>query len=220
MPVGLSSNAQYALFESSASDLVAGDTNNATDVFLRDLIAGTNLLVSVSTNGRAGNGASRGSVMTPDGRYVAFVSEASNLVAGDTTASPTCLCATCRRAPPRWSASGATAQRQHCGSRSECPDITPDGRYVAFYSTASNLVPGVVNSGDIYVRDLISGTTTWASSYALTAVQLIKAHLHGRRLQSRPERRRPIRCLRSQRLPPGGSGLGGGDPPLQRAQRH
>ena len=84
LPTGLSSNGQYVLFESSAGDLVAGDTNNAADVFLRDLNAGTNLLVSVNTNGRTGNGASRGSVMTPDGRYVAFVSEASDLVAGDT----------------------------------------------------------------------------------------------------------------------------------------
>src|ERR1019366_385983 len=80
----ISTNGRYALFESSASDLVPGDTNNATDVFVRDLVGGTTLLVSVNTNGGIPNGASRSSVMTPDGRYVAFVSEASNLVLGDT----------------------------------------------------------------------------------------------------------------------------------------
>src|SRR5208282_5459283 len=85
---GISSNGQYALFESSASDLVAGDTNNVTDVFVRDLVNGTNILVSVSTNGGFGNGNSGSAVMTPDGRYVAFVSSASNLVTGDSNGIP------------------------------------------------------------------------------------------------------------------------------------
>jgi Tol biopolymer transport system component len=52
------------------------------------------------------------------------------------------------------------------------PDITPDGRYVAFYSLATNLVPGVTNAGEIYVRDAVAGTTTWASAGALPALQL------------------------------------------------
>src|ERR1039457_6343347 len=87
-PAGISTNGQFALFESSASDLVANDTNNASDIFVRDLINGTTTLVSVSTNGGNASGASRGSVMTPDGRYVAFVCMASNLVAGDTNNIP------------------------------------------------------------------------------------------------------------------------------------
>src|ERR1035437_840173 len=88
LPMGLSTNGLYAVFESSASDLVAGDTNNVTDVFVRDMVTGTTLLVSVSTNGLVGNGASRSPAMTPDGRYVAFVSAANNLVAGDTNGIP------------------------------------------------------------------------------------------------------------------------------------
>jgi Tol biopolymer transport system component len=79
LPIGVSTNGRYALFESSASNLVPGDTNNAADVFIRDLVAQTNILVSVSTNGSFGDGASYSSVMTPDGRYVAFVSAADNL---------------------------------------------------------------------------------------------------------------------------------------------
>ena len=51
---------------------------------MRDLVAGTTIPVSVSTNGDLGDGASRSAVMTPDGRYVAFVSAANNLVPGDT----------------------------------------------------------------------------------------------------------------------------------------
>ena len=88
LPMGLSTNGQYAVFESVASDLIAGDTNNATDVFVRDLASGTTLLVSISTNGQVGNAASRSPTMTPDGRYVAFVSAANNLVATDNNGIP------------------------------------------------------------------------------------------------------------------------------------
>jgi Tol biopolymer transport system component len=87
-PVGISTNGRYVLFETSASDLTAGDTNNASDVLVRDLRAGTDILVSATTNGLPGNGASDSAVMSADGRYVAFVSAASNLVAGDTNGIP------------------------------------------------------------------------------------------------------------------------------------
>ncbi|HKI68432.1 MAG TPA: S-layer protein, partial [Verrucomicrobiae bacterium] len=56
LPVGISTNGQYVLFESVASDLVADDTNNANDVFVRDLVNNTTTLVSANTNGWAGNG--------------------------------------------------------------------------------------------------------------------------------------------------------------------
>src|SRR5450432_1304155 len=74
IPTALSTNGQFALFESAASDIMLGDTNNATDIFLRDLVNGTNQLISVGTDGGFGNGASWESAMTPDGRYVAFAS--------------------------------------------------------------------------------------------------------------------------------------------------
>jgi Tol biopolymer transport system component len=173
IPTGISSNGQYVLFESSASDLVPGDTNSASDIFVRDLVADTTLLVSVSTNGGPANGASRGSVITPDGRYVAFVSEASNLVAGDTNRIADVFVRDMQAGVTTLVSAGATASSSPGGGASEFPDITPDGRYVAFYSTAANLVGGTVNSGDIYVRDLVGGTTTWASSGALTAVQSV-----------------------------------------------
>src|SRR4051812_2263600 len=81
----LSTNGRYACLESSASDLVAGDTNGVSDVFVRDLWSNTTVLVSIAANGvSCGNGVCRSSAMTPDGRYVAFASAATNLVAGDT----------------------------------------------------------------------------------------------------------------------------------------
>jgi Tol biopolymer transport system component len=171
IPTGISSNGQYVLFESSASDLVPGDTNNAADVFIRDLSAGTTTLVSANTNGVAGNQGSRGSVMTPDGRYVAFVTDASDLVTGDTNGIADVFVRDLQGGVTTLVSVSATASSYPGKTSSEFPDITPDGRYVAFYSTATNLVSGVPDASAIYVRDLISGATTWASSGALGAVQ-------------------------------------------------
>lgn len=167
-PAGISTNGQFVLFESSASDLVANDTNGVSDVFVRDVINNTNILVSVTAAGFSGNGESRSPVMTPDGRYVAFVSAATNLVAGDTNQIPDVFVRDLQAGTTVRVSVGA---KLSSGSSSETPVITPDGRYVAFYSTATNLVPGVKNSGEVYVRDLVAGTTCWASTNAQTIVQ-------------------------------------------------
>jgi Tol biopolymer transport system component len=170
LPAGISTNGRFALFESSAANLVPGDTNQVADIFLRDLVAGTTALVSVNTNGMAARGASRGSVITPDGRYAAFASEASDLVAGDTNGIADVFLRDLQAGTTTLVSLGARASGTSNGS--ESPVITPDGRYVAFYSAATNLVAGEVNSGDIYLRDVAGGLTTWVSSYALTAQHL------------------------------------------------
>ena len=156
-----------------------GDTNNASDVFLRDLVSGTTLLISVSTNGWSGNAASRSPVMSSDGRYVAFVSSATDLVTEDTNGIPDVFV--------RDTVSGATTlvsvgakssapppyPPSYYGIGSESPRMTSDGRFVAFYSTATNLVPGVTVAGEVYVRDLVAGTTTWASTNARSLFQSV-----------------------------------------------
>ena len=169
-PVDVSADGRYALFESSASDLTVYDTNNASDVFIRDLIGGTTAVVSISTNGAPANGASRSSAMTPDGRFVAFVSAANNLVAGDTNRIPDVFLRDLQSGTTvRVSAGAVSTNAATPGGSSESPAITPDGRFIAFSSTATNLVPGVRVIGDIYVRDLLAGTTTWASAGARNA---------------------------------------------------
>jgi Tol biopolymer transport system component len=167
-----STNGQFVVFQSDASNLVPNDTNGVTDIFVRDLVAGTTTLVSVSTNGGPANGASTDPVMTPDGRYVAFLSRASNLVPGDTNgiqdvfvrdlvAGTNCLVSVNALAPAS-SANPVMAT----------PVITPDGRYVAFFSSATNLVSAVPgnSTGEVYVRDRLIGTTTWASTNAAAMV--------------------------------------------------
>jgi hypothetical protein len=80
----LSQSGRYVAFASSASNLVVGDTNDASDVFVRDNVTHITTRVSVATDGTQGNSASIGADISDDGRYVSFLSAASNLAPGDT----------------------------------------------------------------------------------------------------------------------------------------
>jgi Tol biopolymer transport system component len=80
----LSSDGRYVSFESEASNLVAGDTNGSSDVFAHDTQSGATARVSIDNGGAEGNNDSLRSAISADGRFVAFESQASNLVAGDT----------------------------------------------------------------------------------------------------------------------------------------
>ena len=176
IPEGISTNGRYLLFESAASNLIPGDTNDASDIFVRDLSAGTTLLVSAVADGSVGNGPSRDASITPDGRFVVFVSAASNLVPGDTNGIEDVFIRDLQEGKTTLVSVGAESAG-FPPSSSESPVVTPDGRYVAFYSTATGIIPGVptvVNNmqyGDLYVRDVVGGTTVWASSGARAAVQ-------------------------------------------------
>jgi Tol biopolymer transport system component len=115
------------------------------------------------------DGASSSPVITPDGRYLAFVSAATDLVADDTNSIPDVFVRDLQTGVTTLGSVGA--QAAYAGwSRSDSPLISVDGRFVAFTSTATNLVAGATNwAGEVYVRDLVAAATTWASSNA-TAV--------------------------------------------------
>jgi archaellum component FlaF (FlaF/FlaG flagellin family) len=83
----ISADGRYVAFDSTASNLVPGDTNNNGDVFVRDLRSGTTRLVSVASDGTEAKSGSGGAAISADGRYVTFSSAASNLVPGDTNNS-------------------------------------------------------------------------------------------------------------------------------------
>ncbi len=89
----ISADGRFVAFVSGASDLVAGDTNGAWDIFVRDRQRGTTRRVSVSSAGRQAKGYSGAPSISADGRFVAFASSASNLVAATRTTSPTSSCA-------------------------------------------------------------------------------------------------------------------------------
>ncbi len=161
----VSTNGQFVLFESDATDLVPNDPNNVGDIFVRDVVNGTTTLVTVNTNGAVGNGKSWSSVMTPDGRYVAFTSAATDFVPNVTNGIPNVFVRDMVGGVTVLVSMGA-APSSFLPKISDTPVITPDGRYVAFYSTATNLVPGITHQGEIYLRDMLMGTTTWASTNA------------------------------------------------------
>jgi Tol biopolymer transport system component len=167
IPRGISTNGQFVLFESFAGNLVMNLTTGKGDIYVRDVVNGQTLLVSVNTNDLGGNAISQDSVMTPDGRYVAFSSLASDLVPNDTNGIFDVFIRDRVGATSQLVSLGATAAPSPVvpgGSR--IPLVTPDGRYVLFYSTATNLVPGVPAVGDLFLRDTLSNITTWVSAGA------------------------------------------------------
>ncbi len=171
-PDGISTNGQFVLFESAASDLTGNDTNNASDIFLRDLVNHTTTLISVNTNGVAAGGNSYNATMTPDGRYVAFVSAATDVTANDTNGIPDVFVRDRLAGTTVLASVGAMGSiTSYPPATSDAPDITPDGRFVAFYTTATNLVSGVPKGGQIFVRDLVGGTLSWASTNAQSLYQ-------------------------------------------------
>ncbi len=165
----VSTDGRYVVFQSQANDLVANDTNWFTQIFVRDLTIGTTRLVSVALDGGPGNGAASDAVMTPDGRYVAFVSAASNLVAADTNGIPDIFVRDLMTGTTRLVSVGAASYGSTTASMAT-PAITPDGRYVAFFSSAAGLGAPNPPTGEIYVRDLVNNSTMWASSNAHSIV--------------------------------------------------
>ena len=155
----ISADGRYVAFDSDATNLVANDTNGTRDVFVRDRQAGTTTRVSISSAELQGNSYSYAPSISADGRYVAFQSDATNLVANDTNGTSTSSCATAEPGTTR-RVSISSAGTQGNGN-SDSPSISADGRYVAFHSDATNLVADDTNgASDVFVRDRQAGTTT------------------------------------------------------------
>ena len=156
----ISGDGRYVVFVSTATNLVAGDTNGVMDVFLRDVIAKTTTRVSVATNGNEGNAeSSTWSVpsISSDGRYVAFYSAASNLVAGDTNGFYDVFL---RDAISNTTTRISMASNgDQSNGNSQFPTLSSDGRFVAYWSEASNLAPGVDQRYEIYAYDRQTGVT-------------------------------------------------------------
>ena len=167
----ISANGRYVAFSSGASNLVAGDTNGVEDVFVRDRVSGATTRVSVATDGTQANGGTGGSsapAITADGRYVSFFSWAYNLVAGDTDNVGDVfvhdrLTGATTRVSVATDGSQANSDSVTSGDN-ETPSISADGRYVAFHSWASTLVPGDTNfDPDVFLHDRVTGATTRVS---------------------------------------------------------
>jgi hypothetical protein len=166
----ISQDGRYVVFQSTAA-LVPGDTNGVADVYVRDRTAGTTERISVSSSESQGNlesyvPSAQVGVMSPDGRFVAFLSGADNLVPGDTNAVWDVFVRDRQLGlTERISVSSSEAQAT---ATSFGGPVSSDGRYVAFISSAPNLVAGDLNGrDDVFVRDRELDTTTRASVSSL-----------------------------------------------------
>jgi Tol biopolymer transport system component len=156
----ISADGRYVAFSSYASNLVSGDTNGAEDVFVHDRETGATERVSVAADGSETGRFTSSSApsLSADGRYVAFTSGGSNLVPGDGNNSQDVFVRDrIERSIERVSVAGDGTEGNNFSSETA---ISADGRYVAFGSFSSNLVPGDRNNAaDIFVRDRATGTT-------------------------------------------------------------
>jgi Tol biopolymer transport system component len=153
------------VFSTNADGLDPADVNGFRDVLLRDLVEGTTSLVSIRTNGKQGNGTSGYPRISGDGRFVAFYSEASNLVSGDTNGVDDVFL--------RDLATGTTSRISVASDGTEAnggsgvAGISWDGNRILFGSSATNLVADDHNGkGDLFLRDVAAGTTVRVSTAA------------------------------------------------------
>ena len=154
----ISADGRFVVFHAN-SGLVPNDTNENTDVYVHDAATGTTELISVALDGNAGNNTSFIQDISADGRFVAFVSDASNLIPNDTTQDADVYVRD-RLAGTTEKVSVGTDGTPARIFFFDVPSISADGRYVAF-STDTSLVPEDTQpfSQDIYLRDRQTGTT-------------------------------------------------------------
>ncbi|MFA5891858.1 MAG: hypothetical protein WDA27_13060 [Actinomycetota bacterium] len=201
----ISADGRFVAFTSAAANLVSGDLNDEPDIFVRDLTAGRTTRVSVASSGSEANGPSYAPAISGNGRFIAFVSEATNLVSPEIP--PACAmqeqpCAqtyvydrsTGRSELVSAAANGTPGNDDVADA--ESPAISADGRYVAFASWASNLVAGDTNRCgpdgrmsclDVFVRDRTKKT-------------LVRASIGARGAQAEAESSRPSMSADGRRV--------------------
>jgi Tol biopolymer transport system component len=157
--LAISADGRFIAFESLATNLVSNDTNGVADIFIRDRQTGQTERVSIDSNGNQANGVSADLSMSDDGRFVAFRSDASNLVANDNNVTSDIFVHDRQ--------TGETERVSVDGNGNEgnnyslWPSISADGQFISFGSFAGNLVSNDTNNtSDIFVRERASSTPT------------------------------------------------------------
>ena len=155
----MSADGRFVAFWGGSTNLVGGDTNLCQDCFVRDRLAGTIERISISTSGIQGNSHSRWPVISDDGRYVAFMSLSSNLVAGDLNGTWDVFVRDRILGTTVIASLDSNGVQGNAASESSGV-MSGDGRYVTFDSLASNLVPNDTNAcRDAFVHDAVTGVT-------------------------------------------------------------
>lgn len=172
----VSEDGALVAFTSEASDLVAADANdvctnagglavNCTDVFIKDVVAGTVTMASVDVAGNQGDGISQQPALSASGRFVAFTSFAASFAPGDDNGTADVFLKDLESGVLTLVSGGADGVPGN--SESGHPAISADGRFVAFQSRADNLVAGDLNgSSDVFIKDTQTGALALVSADA------------------------------------------------------
>jgi Tol biopolymer transport system component len=156
----ISANGRLVAFHSRASNLVAGDTNDRNDVFVRDLKTDVTRRISVSARGtQLNDGDSDRAMISADGRSLVFVSSASDLVSGAGDAPSHVYLRDLRERTTQLISVSSDGEPSDSGSF--IPAVSGHGDFVTFLSFGHNLVPGDTNfTLDVFLRDVRKATTT------------------------------------------------------------
>jgi Tol biopolymer transport system component len=159
----VSGDGRYVVFESSASNLVPGDSNRTSDIFIRDLQAGRTELVSVASGGGGADASSVAPAISGDGNVVSFYSGASNLTSNDRNGSSDVFVrvrSSHKTEVVSVSSTGHAQDHSIAAGFNQISDLSRDGRYVAFDSDASTLIHQDTNHRtDVFVRDRVKKIT-------------------------------------------------------------
>jgi len=155
----VSSDGRYVAFQSLATDLVANDTNGAMDIFVLDRLFQTTQRISVSSSGTEANSGSANSSISPDGRWVVYESDATNLVTGDSNGL-TDIFLYDRQTSQTTRVNVATGGAQATGGPSTQPHVSNNGEKIVYESLATNLISNDGNNfQDIFMYTLTGATT-------------------------------------------------------------
>jgi len=163
----ISADGSVIAFTSDCVDLVSGDANGFTDVFVASVGVGgsiTTILASREPGGTSANGLSEAPVVSGDGLFVAFHSKAKNIVAGDGNDAFDVFLFSMQSQTVQLVSKNSQGLQGPLALDSFNPTITSDGRFVAFESAASNFTVGDTNvTTDVFVHDTVLGTTVRVS---------------------------------------------------------
>jgi hypothetical protein len=160
--VDISLDGRYAVFDSTATNLVSGDTNGVTDIFLKDTVTNNISRVSVDSSGNQANANSGKPKISGNGKYIVYYSSATNLVSSDTNGYADIF---------RYTVATGITERvsvdssgNQANQQSYDADLDTEGRFIVFTTQSSNLGMTDTNSeNDVVLKDMTSGSVTYIS---------------------------------------------------------
>ena len=165
----ISDDGRFVVYHAADGDLVTGDNNGHEDVFLTDTVTGSTTRISIGHDGSQGDGRSFLASISADGNFITYVSGATNILPNGTSAWDVYVydrnLGTTSLITIGYDGTNANSSSAHfSGSNQSAPAISADGRFIAFSSYASNLVPNDTNGLiDVFLYDQQTGSTSLAS---------------------------------------------------------